>query len=674
MSSIWSTIEQLANGTGKFFLSLNVPLLLMIGTGLLAIGLLVLALTRWGHSRPVLKCVLLSVVAHLLLIIYASGTHWMSPQMPTLRRAAIYQPMQVQVVDIQPLEIPEPAGLETEAPEPKSAIWDRIAETAAPSENIDLLPTSGTPGSSNELAALPLMPSEPVSPSSVEPAFSDRALPLPSASRLPIPDLASIKFASIDNAVHLDSAAENSAVAPQPIDFERAKTATATPAGPALSFDAAPAPGLKPLDRRPDTDAIPVPDVLPSASSMTGSFDTPTRLPTTANRRRDAIQAASARGGPRSTANLVSPDKVFSSPVRLADGNRVPSLYALRNAVDRQRVLQQRGGSAETEQAVERALQWLAKNQQSDGRWDPVAHGAGTESRVFGHDRQGAGANADTGITGLAVLAFLAGGHSHMEGPYRENLTAALNYLARQQRDTGSLAGDARLFARMYCHSMALLAISESLAMTGDSNLKPVVEKGVEYSVQSQNRYDGGWRYQPGDAGDMSQFGWQVLALHSAKLGGVAVPGSATGRMNKFIDACASGSAKGLASYQPGQGPSTTMTAESLVCRILLEQDVPPSLSNEAVRQIGRQLPSYDKVNLYYWYYGTLAMYFHGGESWSKWNAAMKEALVTTQQTRGEDVGSWNPDGIWGGYGGRVYSTALSALILEVYYRYEPRP
>ena len=52
----------------------------------------------------------------------------------------------------------------------------------------------------------------------------------------------------------------------------------------------------------------------------------------------------------------------------------------------------------------------------------------------------------------------------------------------------------------------------------------------------------------------------------------------------------------------------------------------------------------------------------------------MKEALVTTQQTRGDDAGSWNPDGIWGGYGGRVYSTALSALILEVYYRYEPRP
>jgi hypothetical protein len=33
--------------------------------------------------------------------------------------------------------------------------------------------------------------------------------------------------------------------------------------------------------------------------------------------------------------------------------------------------------------------------------------------------------------------------------------------------------------------------------------------------------------------------------------------------------------------------------------------------------------------------------------------------------------GSWDPIGEWGISGGRVYSTALGAMTLEVYYRFE---
>ena len=40
------------------------------------------------------------------------------------------------------------------------------------------------------------------------------------------------------------------------------------------------------------------------------------------------------------------------------------------------------------------------------------------------------------------------------------------------------------------------------------------------------------------------------------------------------------------------------------------------------------------------------------------------------QRVDGDAAGSWDPDGPWGMVGGRVYSTALALLTLEVQYRY----
>jgi hypothetical protein len=60
------------------------------------------------------------------------------------------------------------------------------------------------------------------------------------------------------------------------------------------------------------------------------------------------------------------------------------------------------------------------------------------------------------------------------------------------------------------------------------------------------------------------------------------------------------------------------------------------------------------------------------GEHWRRWNGAMQRVLLDSQRRAGDSAGSWDPDQIWGGYGGRTYSTALGALSLEVYYRYLP--
>src|SRR6185436_3307668 len=92
----------------------------------------------------------------------------------------------------------------------------------------------------------------------------------------------------------------------------------------------------------------------------------------------------------------------------------------------------------------------------------------------------------------------------------------------------------------------------------------------------------------------------------------------------------------------------------------------------EAIEYLTQNLPRRSQQDLYYWYYGTLAMYQQGGEPWRRWNNAMRDSLVSDQRSDGDFAGSWNPRAPWGDYGGRVFSTALSTLCLEVYYRFLP--
>jgi hypothetical protein len=114
------------------------------------------------------------------------------------------------------------------------------------------------------------------------------------------------------------------------------------------------------------------------------------------------------------------------------------------------------------------------------------------------------------------------------------------------------------------------------------------------------------------------------------------------------------------------------MTAEALVCRYFLNQQVSAPTQMEAARMIAQERPTPHHVNLYYWYYGTLAMYHSGGNDWDRWNDELKPTLLKLQHQSGTDAGSWPANGVWGGYGGTVYATAMATLNLEVYYRYLP--
>jgi hypothetical protein len=381
---------------------------------------------------------------------------------------------------------------------------------------------------------------------------------------------------------------------------------------------------------------------------------------------------------PQPTAAQLPPAAAESSSAAVAD------TYSLRNASDRLSLIEGQGGNAKTEAAVVAALNWLVAAQSRDGRWSANQFGAGQEQMVLGQDRGGAGRNADTGVSALALLAFLGAGHSHVQGEYRDTVRRGVDFLLRSQAADGSLFGDSTLYAQMYCHSMATFALAEAEALSGDRRLEPAVIKAVNYSLAAQNTGTGGWRYRPGDSGDTSQMGWQIMSLASAKRAGIRVPDQTWNRIDRFLRSVRRGTFGGLASYRPDSPASTSMTAESLYCHLVLDEmsglSFTEPAADEATNQLLTSVPTADRINLYYWYYATLALHHReqtndaASAAWHTWNDALTAALLSTQVTDGADSGSWNTNCQWGGYGGRVYTTALAAMCLEVYYRYAPAP
>jgi hypothetical protein len=364
-----------------------------------------------------------------------------------------------------------------------------------------------------------------------------------------------------------------------------------------------------------------------------------------------------------------------------AEGDRVPSVYRLRSEEERGKALLKFGGSQETEDAVDRSLAWMASVQNPAGYW----HGGEYESLLSATPAP-QDAKADVGITSLAVLAFLGKLHTVDQGEHSESVRKALHWIVSQQAvrhwgegwgsTDGYLGGNASEFEAMYCHAMATFALAESFAMSRNSPqaqwLRVPLEKAVGFILDTQN-VDGGWRYVKGQReSDMSIFGWQLMALKSAQAAGIQVDEQRLLRMRRFLAEQRIGSSGGLAGYRPREAANASAVAESLYCRQMLGMTGDTAAVQDAVRTILANLPRRSALNYYYWYYGTLALYQQGGPEWEQWNTAVRNMLVAEQRRTGALAGSWDPHDVWGGYGGRMYSTAIATLSLEVYYRYLP--
>ncbi|MFO7907752.1 MAG: hypothetical protein ACQESR_22130 [Planctomycetota bacterium] len=656
-----------------------------VGVAILTVALLILMRTRWGEVRPLSKCVVLSVFAHLLLVLFAYTTHLFESETPVEEEEAIevafitsdHPPGESRKAEaptpwegLASQEILEPDPVNTKRMEVETEPVTRSDQHRAPEPATDMLPEDTLPVPSppretpqrdtpspekpapSKIEAAPIekpdvktRPSTPAveTPKPLAPERMDSPTPDPPSSRSRARVELPTEFLSIGSRMQ------------ELADVEaRSETAEAL----AGNLDQLSQSDNQALSRKEETGAADEPPPAEEEESAEKQRDLVT-LP-----RRHEVTTAPA-------AALIK-DAVAAMPRRLADGQPLPTPYRMRTIPQDQDVATGLGGTTKAAIAVEAALKWLASEQERDGRWDASRWGSGIEQRIAGHDRQGAGTDADTGITGLVVLAMLSNGQTHLEGIYRQNVQRGLEFLLRSQAEDGNLAGSARLYARMYCHGMALLAMSEALAMTGDARIKPYVERGVGYTVDAQNSTTGGWRYQASDPGDMSQFGWQVMALKSASLAGIDIPRETREGMLEFLQRCEQGRHGGLSGYRSGTSASRPMTAEALVCRYFLDLAPSEDLVDEATDFLMGEVPQAGQPNFYYWYYGALALFQVQGPAWEKWNDAMQRQLLRLQRTDDHVAGSWDPDSVWGSYGGRVYSTAMATLCLEVYYRYLP--
>ncbi len=365
-----------------------------------------------------------------------------------------------------------------------------------------------------------------------------------------------------------------------------------------------------------------------------------------------------------------------------------------------------RRGRTKTDQAVADALKWLHDHQAPIGFWDsdefmlydkypdkPPSDGKGNPA-------------VDVGLTGLALLAFLGNGNTLASGPYRETVGKGIGWLRENQRDDG-LFGDEVGNPTLYNHAIAAMAVGEATYFAKQPPpLKKSLKKAVSVILNAQVPY-AAWRYSlvPNGECDSSITGWMVFALKTAEDNKIPIDKAAFEGAKEWFRTMEDpntgriGYAWGEGGGGPGSLPSRpaylmdkfpadkseSLTAVGLLCRIFMTdtdkvkrwEDHPNyEMMKKNADLIAAKLPRWDSdgsIDMYYWYYGTFAMNQWGGQHWKKWEKAISEALIPNQRREDKEdnfFGSWDPVGAWGEEGGRVYSTAICALILEVYYRY----
>jgi hypothetical protein len=337
---------------------------------------------------------------------------------------------------------------------------------------------------------------------------------------------------------------------------------------------------------------------------------------------------------------------------------------------------------AQVKGSINLALEWLSAHQDEAGKWDCdgfMKHDSADSEICNGPGN----ASYDVGITGLALLAFLGKGHSEDTGAYQHNVTKCIRWLCQQQQPNGLLGTNAK-HDFIYNHAIATYALCKALAHSDDEQLRSSAQEGINYLEMHRNPRSV-WRYQPrNNDNDISITGWAIAAYTQGKLSGLRIDDSHLLLAESFLDQVSDKTGKHGYTKQ-GEGSSrkpgehgrkfpikygAALTAVGLSCRWMLGQSPTSHPRMAAARDLLNKLPPawHDRsgtIDHYYWYQGAKALR-GGGKQWLKtWRGPLRSAALKHQHSDGDNLkGSWDPVGVWGEDGGRVYSTAMMCLAL----------
>jgi hypothetical protein len=326
-----------------------------------------------------------------------------------------------------------------------------------------------------------------------------------------------------------------------------------------------------------------------------------------------------------------------------------------RSGATKDKLLKAGGGNALSEAAVAAGLTWLARQQEKDGSW---------KFDGISKDRVAA--------TGMALLPFLAAGETHKYGTkYKQTVEKGLTWLMSRAGPNGFPG----LTNNMYSIAIAAVALNEAAGMTKDPAVKAKATAVTGFIVKAQGR-NGSWGYSPNTDGDTSIVGWQIQALASARLAEIKFDKDKVYKdANRFLESVSSDS--GAKYGYRDRTPTPTLSAVGLLSKYYMGEMNPrhPAFTR-GVDFLKQSPPDKGYWDMYYYYYATQVMHFFEGPDWHKfWNPKMRDLLIDMQDKSGDDAkrGSWQKDmGHIGSQCGRLGTTCLALLTLEVYYRHLP--
>jgi hypothetical protein len=181
---------------------------------------------------------------------------------------------------------------------------------------------------------------------------------------------------------------------------------------------------------------------------------------------------------------------------------------------------------------------------------------------------------------------------------------------------------------------------------------------------------------------------WVVLAIRSGNLADLPTNRETLDKTHRFLNSTSAGPdpyPKSRYSYKPTDtpkadpgiiAPKLSLTAAGLLTRQYLGWQLDHEEFPVGAEYLMQNKPPENGTSVgpsYYYYYATQVLHHLEGKNWDLWNHYMREHLIRTQETESTNKGSWSPVGCdFGSRGGRMYSTAMSLLTLEVHYRHLP--